>query len=51
MSVPRALLGDPKAVPKDSPDTFQWPIITEEDESAVLEVLPSARRPRTRINY
>ena len=36
-----ALLGGPKAVAKDSPDTFRWPIITEEDEAAVLEVLRS----------
>lgn len=41
MSTRLALLGGPKAVAKDSPDTFRWPIITEEDEQAVLEVLRS----------
>ena len=34
-----ALLGGPKAVTIDSPDTFRWPIITEEDEQAVLAAL------------
>jgi len=34
-----ALLGGPKAVTIESPDTFRWPIITEEDETAVLEQL------------
>ena len=34
-----AILGGPKAVVLDSPETFRWPIITEEDEAAVLEVL------------
>ncbi|NIA13303.1 MAG: hypothetical protein GWP08_04425 [Nitrospiraceae bacterium] len=36
-----ALLGGPKAVMVDSANTFRWPIITEEDEAAVLEVLRS----------
>lgn len=34
-----ALFGGPKAVPDAHPDMFKWPIITEEDEQAVLEVL------------
>ncbi|MBU0478989.1 DegT/DnrJ/EryC1/StrS family aminotransferase [bacterium] len=33
------LLGGPKAVQSDYRDIFKWPIITQEDESAVLEVL------------
>jgi len=34
-----ALFGGPKAVTKDYPDVFRWPIITSEDEEAVLRVL------------
>ena len=34
-----ALLGGPKAVTRDPGDMFDWPIVTEEDEQAVLEVL------------
>lgn len=34
-----ALFGGPKAVTKDPCDLFTWPIVTEEDEAAVLEVL------------
>ncbi|HZP81056.1 MAG TPA: DegT/DnrJ/EryC1/StrS family aminotransferase [Chthonomonadaceae bacterium] len=34
-----ALFGGPKAVQSDPGDIFQWPIITQEDEEAVLEVL------------
>ncbi|NSW57190.1 MAG: DegT/DnrJ/EryC1/StrS family aminotransferase [Armatimonadetes bacterium] len=34
-----ALLGGPRAVQTDPQDIFTWPIITEEDEAAVLEVL------------
>lgn len=34
-----AILGGPKAVTKDTGDLFTWPIITTEDEEAVLEVL------------
>ncbi len=34
-----ALLGGPKAVQTDAGDMFTWPIVTEEDETAVLEVL------------
>jgi len=39
ISQPLALLGGPKAVEADEPDLFHWPIVTEEDERAVLEVL------------
>lgn len=34
-----AINGGPKAVQTDPGDIFTWPIITEEDEKAVLEVL------------
>ena len=34
-----AVLGGPKAVPGEEPDLFRWPIVTEEDEQAVLGVL------------
>lgn len=39
MSSKLAILGGPKAVKHDSDDIFKWPIITEEDEEAVLDVL------------
>ncbi|MBN1623299.1 MAG: DegT/DnrJ/EryC1/StrS family aminotransferase [Clostridia bacterium] len=34
-----ALFGGPKAITKDPGDLFKWPIITKEDEDAVLDVL------------
>ncbi len=34
-----ALLGGPKSVTRDPGDVFTWPIVTQEDEEAVLEVL------------
>jgi len=34
-----ALLGGPKAVASDPGDIFRWPVYTEEDEQAVLEVM------------
>ncbi len=34
-----ALHGGPKAVTRDPGDSFRWPIVTDEDEQAVLEVL------------
>jgi len=34
-----ALLGGPRAVTQEPGDLFRWPIVTEEDEAAVLEVL------------
>ena len=36
---PLALLDGPKAVTRDPGDMFTWPIVTEEDEAAVLDVL------------
>ncbi len=36
---PLALFGGPKTVTLDAGDMFDWPIITREDEEAVLEVL------------
>lgn len=34
-----ALLGGPKAITADPGDMFLWPIITQEDEDAILDVL------------
>ena len=34
-----ALLGGPKAITRDPGDLFTWPIVTREDEEAVLDVL------------
>ena len=34
-----ALLGGSKAVRTEAPDLFKWPIVTLEDEQAVLDVL------------
>lgn len=34
-----AIFGGPKAITKDPGDIFKWPIITKEDEEAVLDVL------------
>ncbi len=34
-----ALLGGPRSVTRDPGDIFDWPIITKEDEQAVLDVL------------
>ncbi len=39
MSSKLALLGGPKAVTSEPNDLFTWPIITAEDEAAVLDVL------------
>jgi perosamine synthetase len=36
-----ALLGGPKAVQRDPGNMFTWPIVTEEDEKAVLDVIRS----------
>jgi perosamine synthetase len=40
---PLALLGGPRAVSADEPDLFAWPIVTGEDEQAVLEVLRAGK--------
>jgi hypothetical protein len=37
-----AIHGGPKAVQSEVGDLFAWPIITEEDEQAALEVLRAA---------
>ena len=34
-----ALLGGPKVIEAEEPDLFHWPIVTEEDEQAVVEVI------------
>ena len=39
-----AILGGSRAVKTDPGDMFTWPIITEEDEEAALEVLSAAGR-------
>lgn len=39
MSEQLALFGGPKSVQLDQKNVFTWPIVTEEDEAAVLEVL------------
>jgi perosamine synthetase len=36
---PLAILGGPKSVTLDPGDAFTWPVVTEEDEEAVLDVL------------
>jgi len=38
-SIKLALLGGPKSMTTDPGDVFSWPIVTQEDEDAVLEVL------------
>lgn len=44
-----ALLGGPKAVEKQSNELFHWPIVTAEDEDAVLEVMRSGRMSKIDI--
>lgn len=44
-----ALLGGPKAITKAPGDIFTWPIITIEDEQAVLEVLRKGNMSDTNI--
>jgi len=44
-----ALLGGPKAVKSDPGDIFKWPIITKEDEEAVLEVLREGKMSQTDV--
>lgn len=44
-----AILGGPKAVQTDPGDIFAWPIITEEDEQAALDVLRSGNMSGTDI--
>ena len=44
-----ALLGGEKAVTADPGDIFNWPIITKEDEEAVLEVLRAGKMSGTDV--
>lgn len=44
-----AILGGPKAVKTSTDDMFKWPIITEEDEQAALEVLRNGAMSGTDI--
>ena len=44
-----ALLGGPKAVTQDEPDLFHWPIVTREDEEAVVAVLRAGTMSNTAI--
>ena len=44
-----AIFGGPKTVTADYPDLFKWPIVTTEDEQAVLEVLRAGRMSHTDI--
>ena len=44
-----AILGGPKAAPAPVDALIKWPIITEEDESAVLEVLRDGRMSQTDV--
>lgn len=44
-----AILGGPKTVPQFIPDLFHWPIVTAEDEAAVLDVMRTARFSGTDI--
>jgi len=44
-----AINGGPKAVQLDAGDIFTWPIITKEDEDAVLEVLRARKMSATDV--
>ncbi len=44
-----AILGGPKAVTTDPGDIFTWPIITDEDRQAILEVLEKRAMSKTNI--
>jgi dTDP-4-amino-4,6-dideoxygalactose transaminase len=48
-SSPLAIHGGPKAVQTDPGDIFSWPIITQEDEEAALEVLRAGKMSETDI--
>ncbi|MCC7518493.1 MAG: DegT/DnrJ/EryC1/StrS family aminotransferase [Verrucomicrobiae bacterium] len=48
-SQPLALFGGPKCVESESKDLFHWPIVTVEDEQAVLEVLRAGTMSGTGI--
>ncbi len=44
-----AIFGGPKAVPATDPELFKWPIVTAEDEQAVLAVLRAGSMSGTDI--
>src|SRR5688572_13612356 len=44
-----ALFGGPKAVTDEEPDLFHWPIVTREDEEAVLAVIRAGAMSSTDI--
>ncbi len=44
-----ALLGGPKVIEAEELDLFHWPIVTEEDEQAVIDVLRTGSMSRTDI--
>lgn len=45
-----AIFGGPKAITKDPGDMFTWPIVTKEDEDAVLDVLHNRAMSGTDIS-
>ncbi len=46
---PLAIHGGPKAIPEEDPSLFHWPIVTREDEEAVLAVLRAGSMSGTEI--
>ena len=44
-----ALFGGPQAVKEENPDLFKWPIVTKEEEEAVLDVLRNGKMSGTEI--
>lgn len=46
---PLALLGGPKSISYSDPKLFHWPLVTAEDEQAVLEVLRTGNMSGTNI--
>jgi dTDP-4-amino-4,6-dideoxygalactose transaminase len=49
MSEKLAILGGPKAVTKSAESATRWPLITEEDEQAVLDVLRAGKMSATDV--
>ncbi len=45
-----ALLGGPKAIPADVGDILKWPIITDEDRAAALDVLDNGTMSDTSVS-
>ena len=50
-AVKLAVRGGPKALTADVGDLFRWPIVTEEDEGAVLEVLRRGAMSGTDVTH